>query len=468
MIDSNRLVLEEIFSIAPSISTDEMGPRAWKSGNHGTFPLDECAICLAPGGEFTFLATPADIDPSVLLSVADVGQVFTARFQQELTRSETRLLMQLIAGGHLPEISKQDGVSYDTRRNQLASIRHKAGRARQSEVIVIMAVLCANYLKKFDSRAAGIGSEIINLYSRYYQPDFRMHRPTMSSGRELTIVDVGPVGGRKLVFMHPVFFPIAPLPHEAGLLHENNIRVLTPVRPGHYGVPLKRANSARILDEFSDDFIEFLKVIGAESAPVVSHTYGIASAIAVAAKRRGETQGLLVTSPRFRSGTGDGFAAGSVVGSGGFSGAWMSMLINQRGMLEPVISTLAKPFVKSGIFIKGLEKAFRGHPEDLEILEFGKTQPWFHKALEMTTTRNLGGVMFDMDATRCCAVEQLSEISGPKLVWFSDGDPFVDQKSSIEELEMAGCVVKVFKNPSRNRFIYDMESLFEAALALGS
>lgn len=455
---SDRVVLDEIFSIAPSLKVGREQRDALLI-DEIVFGLDNAPhLRIVDGATFEFVEGDGLTDSSEALTAQDVSHVFKARFDHDLTPSEVRLLMQLIAGATLPDLSKQDGVAYGTRRNQLAAIRQKAGRSRQTDVIVVMAVLCANYLKKFDPRPDGAGREILDLYAKYYKQDFRLHRPTMSSGRELVVVDVGPVGGRKVLFMHPGVFPFAPAPHETEFLRQKNIRVLSPVRPGYYGVALMRGETALVLDQFSTDVVEFLSVIGAENAPIASHMAGVASAIAVARMCNLTCPKLIVASPRFHP-------TRVPHSPWGFARAWHTLQVKNRNRIRPVIITLARSFTNSERIVRGLMRVFHGSKHDLDMLEFGNRQTWFHDSLRSIISRNMEGMFFDLDTAGLNLHKQLGQITAKKTIWYAKDDPLANLEEHEQKLRVAGCEIVLFPDCSRYQFIFNSEALLLASLA---
>ncbi|MCZ4271859.1 hypothetical protein [Maritalea porphyrae] len=103
-------------------------------------------LALEKGGFFVI-----DFDhqtPLALTPVPDwlIAATFTMEFDATLTNSELQLLKQLLCSKSLREISAEDGVSYETRRNQLKKVLEKSNLNRQVTLLLVMSNLLVKAL----------------------------------------------------------------------------------------------------------------------------------------------------------------------------------------------------------------------------------------------------------------------------------------------------------------------------------
>lgn len=195
MAVSPNAILDEIFSVVPEIKARLPGGRS-DQGSAGVTTLQWSGT-----GKF-FTSKEAATDGRFRgLTLNDIKTVFETRFGSRPTDAEASLLMRLVAGESLPDIAAADGISYGTRRNQLSALREKAGISRQAELVSVVSVLCANLLTSVVGESSGSAKDILELYAAYYGGNLRIHRPILSTGREILVVDCGPLDGRIAICM---------------------------------------------------------------------------------------------------------------------------------------------------------------------------------------------------------------------------------------------------------------------------
>ncbi len=217
----------------------------------------------------TFSSTPqTDTMPVGRISAADIGGLFATRFNDGLTRAELDLVMALLAGLTLRQDSQQSGVAYETRRKQMKSVLDKSGLPRQGMLLMMMTTLISTWIHGRRAPPKKGEALIHARLDRFYPEGLRVHELQMSSGRSLTVIDIGPAGGRPVLYMHGGFVPGFPEAGGADVLWKMNARVLIPVRPGFFKVSLKP------VDQFVDDVIEFERVFGIADAPLMSQAAG--------------------------------------------------------------------------------------------------------------------------------------------------------------------------------------------------
>lgn len=208
------------------------------------------------------------------LSDAHLSRIFSAACHDRLTPAELKLVKDLLCGHSLREVSARDGVSYETRRNQLKCVFSKFGVSRQTDLLLrLSAFVVAHQEARADAR--GVRAEgLRSLLAKHWACEQRVYPFTSESGQQLLVAELGPVTGRPVLMIHAAFFCLYPLPSKAHVLNELNIRLIVPLRSGYFGTPLMQEGN-RAADALHLDLLaEMISIFRLQDVPVICFATG--------------------------------------------------------------------------------------------------------------------------------------------------------------------------------------------------
>ena len=230
----------------------------------------EINLLMLPRRESVRMGFPAKA-AAVLLSTDLSGNDGLRAFAQEhgLTRRETEMAGAMYRTGDLRTAAAMLGVSYESARTYLKRVYEKSGIGGQAELITALARSPLAVLR----RRQVTGEEA-----------YRVRRTiTLRDGRVLEYFTLGPENGYPVVHFDAlagmtidiVGYPAECLEH----LEQENVRLITPCRPGGFRSDMKVMTSLR---NFAPDVEELLDQIGVDRFSICSVSYGSGSAMAVA------------------------------------------------------------------------------------------------------------------------------------------------------------------------------------------
>lgn len=200
----------------------------------------------------------------------------------ELSSAEYHLLMQILSGDTLKEASVKDQVAYETKRSQFKSLSARIGLRTQSEVIRVFLLGLSVYVpENLEKRpqpepvAQKPDHDFLNLY---YPDVFRIHKITTGANRVLRVIETGPIDGTPVIFLHSQTLP-QPSQFAGGWLHENNIRLIIPLRPGLLDEQSDLKGLHKHLEASTRELVDTIRFFCGEKARLVAQSTGAAYAI---------------------------------------------------------------------------------------------------------------------------------------------------------------------------------------------
>lgn len=205
---------------------------------------------LALKAHLALIAEGDDEHPTRIMVLPDSSMVHALRGilrQEEMTAAELRLLKQLICGTGLAEAARADGVSHETRRTQFKSLSRKFGVRSQAELTsrAIVQLLLESGAARPPARP-GTDDRFIALAGEFL-PGARCHELQGPDGARHRFIDLGPVDGRPVVFLHPQILPDF-RPEDLDALRALEMRFIVPLRHGAMSMAGPDMNAAEHLD----------------------------------------------------------------------------------------------------------------------------------------------------------------------------------------------------------------------------
>lgn len=195
--------------------------------------------------------------PARILAIPDAAILQALRVldnESPLSGSELRLLKQLLCGLNLREAATRDRVSHETKRTQYKSLARKLGAHSQNELTGKTLARILLDLTTNQAAPASGGDRLFVDLAREFMPDARTVRLHGASGADHRFLDVGPLDGRPVVFVHSQILPDL-RPHDIGFLHERKLRFIFPLRngamtatPGKLGVKAHLDHACEAID----------------------------------------------------------------------------------------------------------------------------------------------------------------------------------------------------------------------------
>jgi pimeloyl-ACP methyl ester carboxylesterase/DNA-binding CsgD family transcriptional regulator len=225
-----------------------------------------------------------------LLSIVDLGfndkavSLFQSAFA--LTHAETEIAVLLASGARLSEISAQRGVSDDTVRTQIKSIKTKTGAASIPALVRLLCGFSAGVPSAavLNSGAQRSGKSAMKAAGTVILPD----------GRRVAYVEQGAANGRPVLMFHNVPYGVH-LPEAAiEQAHKDNLRFIAPFRSGYGNSDwLTNASNDALVTQAAQDHKAVLDALGITKAVVISHAGGAPFALRFAGLFPAATLGLI-------------------------------------------------------------------------------------------------------------------------------------------------------------------------------
>ncbi|PLX39336.1 MAG: hypothetical protein C0606_02075 [Hyphomicrobiales bacterium] len=383
----------------------------------------------------------------------EVALTFKSRFGETPTPSELELLIALLCGQSLAEYSDSTGVSYGTRRNQLAALREKAGLKRQGDLVTVMSVILANFIHGKAGKEPASHSLLSKYLERHYKSDYRLHFPEVESGRRLLVADLGPLDGRPVLFMHSGFFPLLPMPHQADVLRRHGVRVFTPIRPGYFFVPSTSEEPFESLTDFVEDVASFLMVFNQMGTPILSQTYGVVGSLMLARVLGSTAPRIVLSAPQYSPDTGHERINKHHKG-------WIKLCRSFPRLVSPAVWMLAKSMDAPEKFRRGFKKTYAESPPDLSLIEPLELQPWFDELIHLMLMGNFVGFRNDLIAAHEDWPAWLSDLPNDIRIVYGAHDPYSNHVEILERLRTGGADIEIVDEFGQNSGIFHPERLF--------
>lgn len=216
--------------------------------------------------------------------------VRTFNAEANLSPSEERVILQVVAGIDLRTAAADDGVSYETKRMHLKNASQKLACSGQKEIVRKILGQMVHILTLSDAETANI--DIAEAFvSRYLADDTRLSVQRLGNGRLLRILECGPSDGTPVIMIHGMMFPIT-LYGLSRHLHEARIRLIIPIRSGFLD-PLPASelvSSEQLIVKSLEDIAVYIQKNGLRPVTLLGQSLG-----AVLAERFAETYPALVS-----------------------------------------------------------------------------------------------------------------------------------------------------------------------------
>lgn len=162
-----------------------------------------------------------------------------------ITSSELRVLKQLLCGFNLSEAAARDTVGHETKRSQFKSLCRKIGVHSQNELtrtilIRVLLNLVAISLRPSDS------DRLFTALCRQFIPEARTFLLS-GSGTDQRFIDVGPVSGTPVIFLHSLILPDLRA-EDMSTLDRHGVRLIIPLRNGAMASAFDKLTTEEHLD----------------------------------------------------------------------------------------------------------------------------------------------------------------------------------------------------------------------------
>lgn len=407
--DSIRNLIADLLTVFP-----ETSPQETPYGDHMARLAGEHrsgGLILGPDGGFREQAGSDKVaGGETLIEDAQIGRVFEMRFENALTATETLVLRALIAGHSIREISKRDAVSHETRRNQLKAIMAKAGISRQVDLVAIMSTLLAMAALK-SARDEAL-APVHAFLERFHGQGLRIYSPHLAGGRQLLLLERGPVDGRPVLHMHSGFFPILPI--DNARLEKIGIRIITPLRPGYFGLPVDwKADANARAEAFAEDLATLLRDFRLDRIPVFAQAHGAIAAVALCARLGTRIERLILHAALV-----DGQEHERHAGS--FQTAHKGLARKAPRMLVRAYGFLGGRIVQRRNLDQVLRKIYGHSAADMQVLEDPERRAWIQALFSDISRLNGRGIVSDSQLHQAQWFKALAHLPIPRTLIYGD------------------------------------------------
>lgn len=335
--------------------------------------------------------------------------------QATLTPAEKMVVFRLLGGLSLRESAEADGLSLETKRNQLKSVLAKLECAGQVDLVRHAMTQLAAHLPT--PLPTGEAEDLAEAYvARHLPPGCRYYRAPLGTGRMARVIEAGPPGGLPVVLVHGMLFP--PL-LAAGVeaLHAARVRLIVPVRSGYFEIGPTRqlADAEGHAEAVVADLADFVERFVGAPAVVAGTSLGSSYAVELAARRPELLRRLVLLAAD--SLARDGRKAAHV--NAFYSG--LRNLVTRPGVLRRLAWQFTRTYANARVGRRVLMRMFRGCPVDAASLAIpsGETGfEWFRDAY----ATSFPGVAEDYRAGFGDWRERLGGVSTPIQVIHGEDD----------------------------------------------
>lgn len=193
---------------------------------------------------------PAPNQPIHMLIIPDseIIRILTPVLNgQSLSPSELRVLKQIIGGMDLSGAARSDGVGHETKRSQFKSLARKLASRSQTALIARVLPLLLLDPQRTECHEAQSLDDYFAEAIREFIPSARFFHLGGTGAAQHRFVELGPLWGRPVAFIHPQILPDFRSP-EIALLHEYGLRLIVPLRNGAVSRNHQRLQVAAHLD----------------------------------------------------------------------------------------------------------------------------------------------------------------------------------------------------------------------------
>ncbi len=449
-------LLQDIFSVLDEGFNSEIWEEYRKIEASQEHPEDTEGLYLSEEATFFRINQYPEKDIWRFIPDSKISALFESRFGEGISGAELSLLKGLLCSKTLKEISEEDNVTYQTRRNQLSNLCQKAQLKRQTDLVLIMTALLTSFAHSQEHTAIGIRKKLCEYLGKYYSGEYRVHAPDLGNGRRLLIADLGPLDGKPCLMMHSSFLPIFPLPIFEDYLAEAGIRVITPIRPGYFDVPLIKKSGEENHAMFVDDLVAFVRLFNFMDAPIISQTHGLRAAIDLAARLKSSQRPVLVNSPAFMRTPENSDARKHHLG--------LNALVKRSPkLLAAAIQVMVSALASTGKLESYFQKTYSSSPPDLKIIRAMKDEPWFYELAIKVSLGNLRGITNDYTIAPEGWADIPRDLGDAFKIIIGAFDPFIDSDILQSQSDSQRLNIEIIEDFGQNSAIFDPEFVFSRA-----
>lgn len=177
------------------------------------------------------------------------------------TPAETDIVQAMVNGYSLAEIALQRNRSLSTIRTQIKMMLQKTGLGSQKELLRLVTSICFILDERPSSSSITVGSTV----------NTDICNVVLDDGRTVSYVTTGPPSGKPILFLQPTTRPdFTPRLREA--LIEKDLYIVSPVRPGSWGVSALEKNAT--VDALIEDYAALVETLGLNLHAIVGYCSG--------------------------------------------------------------------------------------------------------------------------------------------------------------------------------------------------
>jgi len=301
---------------------------------------------------------------SYLISLEIINVALVNLGHTEFSPAELRLSAQIVAGLQLKDAANDDNVSLETKRSQLKSIMRKTNVGRQQDVLRVLLPELSRLVNPINWNRDE--QQIFNRYAQEFLcNDIRCQRLSDEEGRNVRILDYGPLRGKPVLVLHPMIFPDITT-DDVEFAFKHNLRLIWPLRPGI----LETTPSHKNVQQYADETLEGIdlawKHLCGEPTPIIAMVSSAWHAVAYARLNPKKISEITFSATCF--------SAGKYENSMIYFGSSVAELCSRNVWLM----TKTVDFIRNNVkdmdrFRSTIYRIFRNSPPDLEVLdrEFG-------------------------------------------------------------------------------------------------
>lgn len=246
-------------------------------------------------------ADPSEMQATRLKAVLITEQLIKEiidLFNQEagLTKSESRMVFQIVTGLHPREAATVDQVSIETKRLHLKNACSKLHCSGQSELMRLMVGQMVHILYMCEAETSHMQATE-KFTADFLGNDARLSVQRLFNGRLLRVWEFGPTDGRPVLMIHGFLFPFVLL-NLGRELERHGIRLIVPIRSGYLDDQTNGElfYEGKLIDQTTEDLVAFIQQTWQKPIPVLGHATGGIFAMAIAKKYPDLFKKIVVTS----------------------------------------------------------------------------------------------------------------------------------------------------------------------------
>jgi pimeloyl-ACP methyl ester carboxylesterase len=190
-----------------------------------------------------------------------------------LSQRELELLQDLSKFGSLDVVVKKNPQSKNTIRTQMKSIFRKMNVSAQPELMQSVSMLAYLCDAIGHDDYVHLDQPIVGQVRRFSQP----------TGQEIPVHFLGPAKGKPVLFLHGMLDGVAINSKILEVLHQFNIRLISPVRP-NFGSAGQCAEMKAMPQRVAEQALRIVDELNISKIPIIGHMSGSVFAFASAGK----------------------------------------------------------------------------------------------------------------------------------------------------------------------------------------